>query len=170
MREENKIKKIVGIKDDEIYVLEYTFGEDGEPKGFHGATGYSMRPLKQYEIDDGNDPYNNEDLWIEAVRTGETYLGLEDWVEQVLMENMTSDQLFPYDDTSYRWEFNELIDELPEEQKKIIEDVFGEKGVNFVEWTSSTGGRCFDKDDKWDYVFNQKLLDEIMRFENENNN
>ena len=161
MKEENYYNKIIGIKDD----VDYTFGENGEPKGFHGATGYSMRPLTQYEIDSGNDPYNCEDLWIEAVRNGDTYLGLEDWVEQVLMENMTSDQLFPYDDTSYRQEFNELIDELPEEQKKIIEDVFGEKGVDFVEWTSSSGGRCFDKDDKWDYVFNQKLLDEIMRFE-----
>lgn len=167
MKKENYYKEIIGIKDEEIYVLEYTFGEDGEPKGFHGATGYSMRPLKQDEIDCGNDPYTNEDLWIEAVRNGDTYLGLEDWVEGVLMENMTSDQLFPFDDTSYRDEFNELIDELPEEQKKIIEDVFGEKGVNFVEWTSSSGGRCFSKDDEWDYVFNQKLLNEIMRFEND---
>lgn len=165
MRKEKTYNKIVGIKDDEIYVVEYTFGEDGEPKGFHGATGYSMRPLKQDEIDNGNDPYNNEDLWIEAVRTGDTYLGLEDWVEQVLMENMSPDQLFPYDDTSFRWKFNELIDELPEEQKQIIEDVFGEKGIDFVEWTSVSCGRCLNKDDKLDYVFNQKVLDEIKRFE-----
>ena len=165
MKEDNYYNKIIGIKDDEIYVVDYTFGEEGEPKGFHGATGYSMRPLKQYEIDDGNDPYNNEDLWMEAVRNGDTYLGLEDWVEQVLVENMSPDQLFPYDDTSYREEFNDLLDELPEEQKKIVEDVFGKKGVNFVEWTSSRGGRCFSKDDEWDYVFNQELLDEIMRFE-----
>ena len=167
MRKENNINKIVGIKDDEIYVVIYTFGEDGEPKGFHGATGYSMRPLKQNEIDDGNDPYNNEDLWLEAVRRGETYLGLEDWVEKVLVANMYSDELFPCDDTSHRFEFNELIDELPQEQKQIIEDVFGKKGIDFVEWTSSRGGRCFSKDDKWDYVFNQEVLDEIMRFENE---
>lgn len=165
MRKENKINKIVGIKDDEIYVVEYTFGEDGEPKGFHGATGYSMRPLKQDEIDNGNDPYNNEDLWREAVGAGDTYLGLEDWFEGVLVANMWSDQLFPCDDTSNREEFNELIDELPEEQKKIIEDVFGEKGVKFVEWTSNGSGRCFSKDDKWDYVLNQKVLDEIMEFE-----
>lgn len=164
MRKENKINKIVGIKDDEIYVVKYTFGE---AKGFHGATGYSMRPLKGYEIDERNDPYCNEDLWIEAVKAGDTHLGLEDWVEQVLMENMSSDQLFPLDDTSYRWEFNELIDELPQEQKKIIEDIFGEKGVDFVEWTWNGGGRCFSKEDKWDYVFNQEVLDEIMRFEDE---
>lgn len=167
MRKENKINKIVGIKDYEIYVAEYTFGEDGEPKGFHGATGYSMGILKQYEIDEGNDPYNHEDLWVRAVSERETYLGLEDWVEQVLVANMYSDELFPYDNTSYREEFNELIDELPQEQKQIIEDVFGKKGIDFVEWTSSRGGRCFSKDDKWDYVFNQEVLDEIMRFENE---
>lgn len=167
MREENYYNKIIGIKDDEIYVVDYTFGEDGEPKGFHGATGYSMRPLKQYEIDEGNDPYNSEDLWREAVRAGDTYLGLEDWFEQVLVANLCGDELFPYDDTSNREEFNELIDELPEEQKQIIEDVFGKKGVNFVEWAEGGCGRCFNKDDKWDYVFNQKLLDEIIRFEND---
>lgn len=165
MRKENYYNKIVGIKDDEIYVLEYTFGEDGEPKGFHGATGYCMRPLKQREIDLGNDPYNNEDLWIEAVRAGDTYLGLEDWFEQVLVENMSSEQLFPYDDTSNRWQFNELFDELPEEQKKIIEDVFGEKEIDFVEWTENGCGRVFYANSGWDYVFNQKLLDEIKRFE-----
>lgn len=167
MRKENEISKIVGIKHDEIYVVKYTFGEDGEPKGFHGATGYSMVPLKQYEIDEGNDPYNCEDLWVEAVRVGDTYLGLEDWFEQVLVANMSSEELFPCDDTSFRWQFNDLLDELPEEQKKIVEDVFGKKGIDFVEWTSSSDGRCFSKDDKWDYVFNQEVLDEIMRFEND---
>lgn len=167
MRKENTINKIVGIKDDEIYVVEYTFGEDGEAKGFHGATGYSMRPLKQYEIDERNDPYCNEDVWREAVIAGDTYLGLEDWVERVLVANMYSDQLFPYDDTSHRWEFNELIEYLPQEQKQIIKDVFGEKDAYFVEWTCAERGRCFSKEDKWDYVFNQEVLDEIMRFENE---
>ena len=35
------INKIVGIKDNEVYVLEDVFNDNG----FKGATGYSMRPF-----------------------------------------------------------------------------------------------------------------------------
>ena len=46
MRE--NVNEIVGIKDDEVYVLQTVFDDNG----FKGATGYSMRPLTQSEVDD----------------------------------------------------------------------------------------------------------------------
>lgn len=141
MREATKYNKIMGVGENgEVYVLDETFvyeDEDGKG-GFHGATYYSMEPIDQATIDANNDPENVRDIWQEAVRAGQTDLGLEDFAEQIKAE-MSDDQLWALDDTSYVQEFNEALAEAsPEVLAKI---------GNPIAWRCSSCGRLGDPDE-----------------------
>lgn len=160
----NKINKIVGIRNGAVYVLEETF-QYGD-KGMKGAVGYSMCPLTQKEIENRSDPQNLRDLWVEAVRADATDLGLDDWVED-LEYNMDSDQYYPFEDTSFRAEFKELLENSPARIKKKIQEFFGVEGVDYVDWSSCSCGRCFSADDEWDEVLNKGVLETIKQFEGE---
>lgn len=120
-REELKINKLVGIKDGEIYVLSECF-KYGD--GFKGCTGYSMSPLTQEEIDQANDAsYNDlEDIWRECVSSGGTLQGYEEWFEEAVEEAHNSGLYFPWDDPSFRDDFNSIIRNISSEHcRKIIE-------------------------------------------------
>lgn len=162
----NKINEIVGIRDGAVYVLEETF-QYGD-KGMKGATGYSMRPLTREEIDSASDPQNLRDLWVEAVKEDATDLGLNEWVED-LEYNMDSDQHYPFDDTSYRTEFNQLLEEEDEETQTKIEEYFGVRGEDYVDWSVVSCGRCFSADDEWDEILNPYALELIKEFEKKEN-
>ena len=120
-REELKINKLVGIKDGEIYVLSECFKYSDD---FKGCTGYSMRPLTQEEIDRANDAsYGNlEDVWRDIVSSGGTLQGYEEWFEEAVAEAHDSGLYFPYDDLSYRYDFDSIIRNISSEHcRKIIE-------------------------------------------------
>lgn len=160
----DKINKIVGIRDGAVYVLEETF-QYGD-KGMKGAVGYSMRPLTQEEIDNASDPQNLRDLWVEAVKEDATDSGLDDWVEN-LEYNMDSDQYYPFEDTSFREEFKELLENSSARIKNIIQGFFGVEGEDYVDWSVNSCGRTFSADDEWDEVLNKKALEIIKQFEGE---
>lgn len=155
MREQ--INKVVGIKDGEVYVLESVFNDNG----FKGATGYSMRPLTKEYAEERKEPENLRELWEEAVQAGMTELGLYAWAELVNKEADNEGKLFPTDDDSYRDEFEDLIEELPEDQKKQV------KSMTDLTWEVSGCGRHFEYGMKFDTVFDQKLVDLINKYEQE---
>ena len=143
MREATKYNKIMGVGENgEVYVLADTFAykdEETDKIGFHGATYYSMEPISQETIDAQSDPENLRDIWQEAVRAGQTDLGLEDFAEQ-LKDEMSDDQLWVLDDTSYVQEFNEALAEAsPEVLAKI---------GNPIAWRCFGCGRLGDPDEK----------------------
>lgn len=160
----NKFNVIVGIRDGAVYVLEETF-QHGD-KGMKGAVGYSMVPLTQEEINGRSDPQNLRDLWVEAVRADATDLGLDDWVED-LEYSMDSDQYYPFEDTSFRAEFKELLENSSTRVKRKIQEAFGVEGEDYVDWSSCSCGRIFSADDEWDEVLNKKVLEIIKQFEGE---
>ena len=160
----NEINKIVGIRDGAVYVLKETF-QYGD-KGMRGAVGYSMRPLTQEEIDSASDPQNLRDLWVEDVKADATDLGLNEWVED-LEYNMDSNQHYPLEDTSFRTEFKELLENSSARIKRKIQEAFGVEGEDYVDWSVCSGGRCFSADDKWDEVLNRGALEIIKEFEGE---
>ncbi len=162
-RTSNKINVIVGIRDGAVYVLEETFQYED---GMKGAVGYSMRPLTQEEIDSASDPQNLRDFWVEAVKADDTDLGLDEWVED-LECNMNSDQYYPFEDTSNRTEFKELLENSSARIKKKIQEVFGVEGKDYVDWSVCSCGRCFSADDEWYEVLNKEALKIIRQFERE---
>lgn len=154
--ERQAINKIVGIKDGEVYVLEEVF------KG--GAVGYSMRPLTKDYVEEMKDPECIRDLWKQAVQADETDLGLEEWADEANEEAKMEGRYFATDDDSYRDEFEDLVEELPQEQKEQVQE------LTDLTWEVSCCGRCFknrffEKDMKFDVVFNKELLDLINKHE-----
>ena len=167
-RQETKYNQIVGIKDGCVYVLQESFqyGSDG----MRGCCGYSMGTLDQETVDYYNDIDNltNEFkyLWKDAVASDATEDSLSEFIESVKYNYTEIDNLYYVgDDDSYRYTFHNLIDDLPEDQKKIIEQHFGVKGDDFVDWQVSGGGRCFDPDMEWDVIFRPDLIEVINQFE-----
>ena len=166
-REETKINQIVGIKGSELYVLEDVFRYDN---GYKGVTGYSMNVITQKYIDDMNDiDYLEAELdyiWREAVQTGNTTDGLREYMESLIDECQFYDQLYPLDDNSFRHQTEKLVEELPAEQKAELEKIFGVMGEDYVTWSASGCGRCFNANDEWDVIFRPDLLELIKQYEN----
>ena len=165
-RQETKINQIVGIKDGELYILEHVFKHSD---GFKGATGYHMNIITQDYIDEMNDINflceEYDYLWREAVQAGSTEKGLEEFMQDWVYESSCYGYLFPSDDNSFRYETEKLVDTLPEDQKKQLEEVFGVMGEDFATWDCSGCGRCFNADDEWDVVFRPDLLELIKEYE-----
>lgn len=165
-RQEKKINQIVGIKNNELWILEDCFKYSDN---FKGCTGYHMNILTQEFIDDMNDINNltaeYDYLWKEAVAAGRTELGLEDYIQECVDECQYYGQLYLGDDNSFRYDTEELIEQLPEEQKALIEKHFGIKDKNYVTWAVSGCGRCFNPDDEWDVIFNPELIELIKEYE-----
>lgn len=153
--ERQTINKIVGIKDGEVYVLEEVYNDNG----FKGAVGYSMRPLTKDYVEKMKDPKYMRDLWKQTVQADETDLGLEEWADEANEEAEMDGRLFATDDPSYRDEFEDLVEELPQEQKEQVQK------LTDLTWEVSSCGRCFKKDMKFDVVFDKELLGLINKHE-----
>ena len=87
------------------------------------------------------------------------------------MENLVNDcqfydQLYPLDDNSFRYDTEKLVEELPADQKAELEKVFGVMGEDYVTWSVSGCGRCFNANDEWDVIFRPDLLELIKQYEN----
>lgn len=147
------INKIVGIVDNEVYILKYVF-ED--VNGFKGAVGYSMIPLTEAQVVDyRSDPEYLRDLWELA----ESELKLEDFAERSHEEAEYNGCLYCGDDNSFREEFEDLIEQLPEDRKKLI------KEMTDLTWTCCGCGRHFEKDMKFDIVFEPEVVKLINQYE-----
>ena len=166
-RQETKINQIVGIKDGELYVLEYVFAHGDN---FKGAVGYCMNVLTQDYIDNMNDIRTlceeYDYLWREAVQAGSTELSLQEFMQRWVDECYYHNQLFPSDDNSFRCQTEKLVEELPAEQKTELEKRFGVMDEDYVTWSCSGCGRCFNADGAWEVVFRADLLELIKQYEN----
>ena len=165
-RQETKINQIVGIKDGELYILENVFKYSD---GFKGATGYHMNVITQDYIDEMNDIdflcEENDYLWREAVQAERTTDSLQEYMQNLVDECSYYNQLFPFDDNSFRYQTEKLVEELPTDQKQELEKVFGVMGEDYATWSVSGCGRCFNTNDKWDVVFRPDLLELIKEYE-----
>ena len=145
------INRIVGIKDGEVYVLNEVCN--------CGAVGYSMGALTTDQVEEMKDPEYVRDSWVQEVQAGNTDLGLEEWAEEANEAAELEGRLFATDDPSYRDEFEDLVEELPQEQKEQVHK------LTDLTWQVCSCGRCFDKDMKFDVVFDKALLDLINKHE-----
>ena len=161
---ETHYNTILGIKNDTLVVLEYTF-EDGND--FKGAVGYTMSPITKSYIDERKSfDYADKYMWQEAVANDSTELGFEDWWEEQVDECYMYDQLFPYDDNSFRDKTERLWEELPDEEREKLEEVFGVMDKDFVTFDCSSCGRCIvDKDDNWQIILDEDLLNKCKELE-----
>lgn len=156
MRESTKYNKIIGIANGLVYVLEETFKYSDD--GLKGCCGYAMSTISQDYIDERNDVCwlcdNCDDIWREAVRAGQTTMGLEDFMDDWVRNCC---ELFPTDDSSYRSDFEQVLEDArPEVAKKVIE-YFGADSEDFGAWNNECGGRTFHKDMEWDELFEPEL-------------
>lgn len=161
----NKTKHnaIVGVIDSELLILEYTF-YDGET--FKGAVGYTMDTMTQDYINERKDLDNTgNELWKQAVENESTILGLEDWWKNMCDEAEINDEYFPLDDPYYRYETNKLYEDLPETDRKKIENILGVKGIDYVDFNCTGSGRCFYANDKWDLILRPDLVELINKLE-----
>lgn len=158
--ERQTVKKAVGIKDGELYIADYFFNHGGN---FNGVTGWVMRPLTETEIEAMNEPENYVEyyrgVWKDAVRTGRTEDGLEDFAEDAAR---WEEGLYPGDDPSFRDETESIVNALSEVNRDEILNYCGE----YQTWQCSGCGRIFSKDMDFDYVIDLDLLDKIRETEN----
>ena len=159
---------ILGLREDRCRMGGYTletveveYNEDGTIKSYSND-GFEF--LTQDYIDERNDvsyAESEEDIWKEAVRTGYTDLGLEEWYED-LIDNQY-DGLFPFDDSSYRDEVEEAWKNLTDKQRRDIEEFVGDKDVDFVtfNWVHSLSlGNPSEQ--AWVVLFDEDLLNKII--------
>ena len=145
--EETKYNKLIGKIGDEYYFLDHTFNH---ADNFKGAVGSTMQPLTEEEYNERVDNYfdvdNIREFWQQAVEADKTDMGLDEWIEFVRNTDGEENVI----DRSYP--------NYGEQLKKLLgEEVFE------VECTG--GGRCFEKKMKWDKLFDEKLWEEIKKFE-----
>jgi hypothetical protein len=147
-RQETKYNKLVGIIDDEYCFLDYTF-KDGD---FMGACGTILQPItrKQYEYDTSEDSLLERlgEWWKNAVDNNSTELGKVEWVRDIY--NRDGDDAL-YDLSGY-----DLWDQLRN---------IGLTEEDYPVFNCIGGGRCFDKNMKFDKVYDQKLVDIINQYE-----
>ena len=152
-RKQVSYNKVVGVKDNEIYLVNYTFEDTLYDKPFKGVTGSVLVPLSQDEIDARGDLDQVIDsygyLWVEAVNSGSTTLSQEDYMQDLI------DQEDGY------FLGHDLSDVHYIEDNPKIKELFPEA----VTYECVGGGRCFKKNMEFDIVFDQHLLDEINRLE-----
>ena len=141
--------KLIGKIGDEYYFLDDTFTHSDS---FKGATGTVLRPVSRSEYEEtktveGLKDRDYAELWKNAVSSGETVLGLYDWLEIVLEDG---------DDAI--WDLSGI--ELWEQLREI-----GLSGEEYPVFECTGGGRSFSKDMKWDELYNPELWKEIQKYE-----
>lgn len=156
MRNQKDYYKCVGIKDGQLYMVDYTFEDTMHGKPFVGVTGSVFCPVYQDDIDQRNDLEtvieNYGYLWTEAVKAGQTTDSQEDYIQSMIDAEVNyGDGMFFGHDTSY-------IHKIPDEiREKYFPDA--------VTFECVSGGRCFYGDEEFDVLIDPALLLEIQRLE-----
>lgn len=143
-RKSTTYNKVIGIKDDEIYLLNDIFKYKD---GLKGATGSVLSPLTQEQVEGRCEPENFKEYWQIPVSEDLTEDSLETFADNLINEC----EFFPFHDDSD-------ICFIPEE---IQQEYF----PNAVTFECVGGGRCFSKNMQFDIVINQELLDLINNME-----
>ena len=110
-----------------------------------------------------NEPENYveyyREVWKDAVQTGRTEDGLEDFAEDAAL---WKEGLYPGDDPFFRDETESVVNALSEVDRDEILNYCGE----YQTWQCSGCGRIFSKNMDFDYVIDPDLLDKIRETEN----
>lgn len=160
-RKSKKYNAVVGTSGGGVAVL----GEVFEYNNFRGATGYIMRPVYQDEIDEYNDidwlmDYTRE-RWEMAVRAGDTDLGFREWCEMAVQDAQNEGLLYPWDDPSFRDEFDDAVENAPAGVREKIKAL----GEGCVAWSCDSCGRCLGRLGRLDEVWRTDLKKIIDKYE-----
>jgi|TARA_R110000822_G_scaffold140208_1_gene277942 hypothetical protein len=145
--------KPVGIKNGEIYFLNDVFNYKD---GMKGATGFSLRPLTQNEVDQRNTDEYYEDyyreIWQMEVQAESTEDGLSDWIENTIKPN-EYDVEYAGHDSSYSEHYEEAKKHYDEEDVVCFEP--------------GSSGRCFNEEllSSFEKVIDHSLIDLIRQYE-----
>lgn len=146
--------EVVGISLGEVIICNYIFKNNPT---YNGATGSILLPVTQEQIDYRNDPEviaeQYDYLWREAVANNRTTESLEDFIQELLDDLQYSDEYYVGHDYSDCW-----IAEGCNKTKNYFPDA--------VTFECTGCGRIFSSGDiEFDEVFNQELLDKIIKAE-----
>lgn len=84
---------------------------------------------------------------------------IEHFGTRVNLDDGDLDELYLIEDEA---DFDDFGDPTPEYEDRLFEY---EEMDHYVDWTCSSCGRCFSKNMKFDYVFNQECIDLINQYE-----
>lgn len=162
-RQSKEYNQIIGVLNTgEIVVLQQIFKYG---VGLSGANGYIMDKLTQTQIDAYvEDDELAKDYW--KVDRNNTELGFEDWLETMSEELGMAGLYYLGDDSSYRLEMDEAYNKLTVDQKKQLDEIFGVKGKDFVDYTCTRRGRCINFDEaEYKVILDEELLKEVQDVE-----
>ena len=149
MRKQTEYNKLVAERNGEFYFCDYIFKHKDD---FKGATGTELVPVSKEEYEERTSlesiTERFEDCWRDAVSNGDEFRSLDDYCSDI----------FQYEGDEAVFDFSgyNLWDQLRE---------IGYDEENYPVFDCIGGGRCFSKDDKWDKIYDEKLLKKIVRIE-----
>ena len=123
--DERKIYAILGILEDDTVLFIHDLFEYSD--NFKGATGSVHEAITDEYVETQRDPDTNWDyfkeLWQDAVAHDRTEDSLDDYIEEIT-QPYNYDGLFPTDDPSFRWQFDDAFKKLNVEQQQEILKAF----------------------------------------------
>lgn len=123
--DERKIYAILGILEDDTVLFIHDLFEYSD--NFKGATGSVHEAITDEYVEMQKDPDTNWDyfkeLWQDAVARDRTEESLADYIEGITAP-YNYDGLFPTDDPSFRWQFEDAFKKLNIEQQQEILKAF----------------------------------------------
>ena len=144
-KQQTNYDKVVGRNGQEIYILDYTFKHDD---GFQGATGTVVVGLTQQQVDY---MYSDEGL-------------LERWYDSFNPNGEKTEEEFLEEiNNEIRWGNFEPFEQHHDDQELL--ELQYSKDNNFVAFEVIGCGRCFKEDQTFEEVFNEELLQEILKYE-----
>lgn len=123
--DERKIYAILGILEDDTVLFIHDLFEYSD--NFKGATGSVHEAITDEYVEMQKDPDTHWDyfkeLWQDAVAHDRTEESLDDYIEEITAP-YNYDGLFPTDDPSFRWQFDDAFKKLNIEQQQEILEAF----------------------------------------------
>ena len=124
---------ILGVYDDELYTLDCVSSGIANNPIIHL---HSFRKLTESYLEDMFDEDYIRDLWKDMVASDNTELGLSDYADELREEYENADpkcdDMYYYDDCSYRASTVENLENLSQEDLAEIEEEFGVFGEDYV--------------------------------------
>lgn len=144
-KQQTKYRKVVGRNGGEIYILDYTFKHDD---GFQGATGTVVVGLTQEQVD-----YMHSDEGL-----------LERWYDSFNPNGeKTEEEFLDEINNEISWSNFEPFEQHHDDEELL--ELQYSKDNNFVAFEVIGCGRCFDTNQTFEEVFNEELLQEILKYE-----
>lgn len=145
-KEQIDYNEIVGENQGIIYVLDYVFKHSDNFKGATGST-FRLVPKSEYDERMADKDYFKEQ-WIDAIKHDLRTDSFDDWLKY---------NDLPSEEAIFDLSYIEMHDKI----RSLLK--VSEKDYPIIECIG--GGRCFNKNMKFDKVFNKKLIKVINEYE-----